>query len=852
MRGIRPSVAVIAWALAACVDGTGQNGVGPETVSTALTTTDEQIVSVEAASRGPDIHPQIWPEVKSPLARDEALEAEVARLLSGMSLEQKVGQIIQGDIASLTPEDVRAYHLGSVLNGGNSAPKGDLRGDPADWVALADAFWDASMSEDGIGVPVIWGTDAVHGHSNVVGATIFPHNIGLGAANDPDLIRRIGEITAKEIAVTGLDWTFAPTVAVPQDDRWGRTYEGYSESPEIVAAYAGEMVLGLQGKPGTEGFLGDGRVVSTVKHFVGDGGTEGGRDQGETVATEEELRDIHAAGYPPAIEAGVQSAMASFSGWRGRKMHGFGPLLTDVLVGRMGLDGFVVGDWNGHAQVEGCSPTDCLASLEAGVDMFMAPDSWRGLYDTTLEQARSGELSMDRLDEAVSRILRVKLRAKLVEKGRPSERPLAGDFALLGAPEHRAVAREAVRKSLVLLKNDGALPIAPGARVLVTGNAANDMGRQTGGWTLSWQGDGNAREDFPNADTIWEGLKAAIEATGGTAELSEDASFEEAPDVAVVVYGEMPYAEFRGDRPSVDYADREGLGALRRLQDAGIPTVSVFVSGRPLWVSPELNASDAFVAAWLPGSEGAGIADVLVAEADGQAAHDFSGRLSYSWPEKPDQARLNVGDEDYAPLFAYGYGLSYEAPGEVGEVGELEEGYESVGGDPSVLLSSGDAQAGRTLVLASSGRETVVADATARVGDGALALSRTDRDAQEDSVRLVWDGTAPASLIVRGEEVDLEREANADIGITVDYRYDDAPGAAVRLGVGGVEVDLPAREPGRFETFSARLTCFSEGGADLSAIEDLAVLTADRPATLTVSSIRWTPSEGGAPCPRTE
>ncbi|MGH8167449.1 MAG: glycoside hydrolase family 3 protein, partial [Woeseiaceae bacterium] len=359
------------------------------------------------------IHPQLWPAQEPALVRDADMERRIAELLDRMTLEEKVGQVIQADINSVTPDQVREYNLGSVLNGGNSGPGGDNYAGPEQWLALADEFWDASTDtgDGGVGIPAIWGTDAVHGHSNVVGATLFPHNIGLGMANDPDMMYEIGRVTALEMLSTGLDWTFAPTIAVVRNDRWGRTYEGYSEDPRIVAAYAPRIIEGIQGKPGTGEFLGEGRMIATAKHFVGDGGTENGKDQGDTIVSEADFRDIHAAGYPPAVAAGAQVVMASYNSYHGRKMHGYREMLTDVLIGRMGFDGFVIGDWNGHGQVQACSNTACAPAFNAGLDMFMAPDSWQALYESMLAQVRAGDIRPERLDEAVSRVLRVKFRA---------------------------------------------------------------------------------------------------------------------------------------------------------------------------------------------------------------------------------------------------------------------------------------------------------------------------------------------------------------------------------------------------------------------------------------------------------
>jgi beta-glucosidase len=626
------------------------------------------------------------------------VERAVAELLAHMSLEEKVGQVMQAEIGQVTPDDVRRYHLGSVLNGGGSHPGGRKRTSPAEWVALADIFYDASMdtSDGGQAIPVIWGCDAVHGHNNVTGATIFPHNIALGATRDLELIRRIGEATAIEILVTGLDWNFAPTVAVVRDDRWGRTYEGYSEDPEIVRHCAGAMVRGLQGDPRSSGFLDGHHVIATAKHFLGDGGTAGGRDQGDNISSEQDLRDVHAAGYVAALEAGVQTVMASYSSWHGRKLHGYRELLTGVLKERMGFGGFVVGDWNGHGQVPGCSDGDCPDAINAGIDMFMVPNEWRALYRHTLAQVRSGVIPIARLDDAVRRIVRVKLRAGMFQRGRPSSRPLAARTELFGSPEHRAVARQAVRESLVLLKNSRRLlPLRRDLNVLVAGDGANDIGKQCGGWTISWAGDGNTNADFPGGSSIWDGIREAVEGAGGTATLSEDGRFETRPDVAIAVFGEDPYAETPGDRETLEFRSgkRGGARLLRSLKATGLPVVSVFLSGRPLWVNRELNASDAFVAAWLPGSEGRGVADVLFRATDGSVAYDFTGRLSYSWPRWPGQGPVNRGDKRYDPLFPYGFGLS------VAEDGELQRLPEEASADaawittPFAITAAGQAEA---------------------------------------------------------------------------------------------------------------------------------------------------------------
>ena len=453
--------------------------------------------------------PVHWPSVHSRVARDPAIEARIDRILKRMSVEEKVGQVVQADISAVTPEDVRKYKLGSILAGGNSAPHGDNKAPAADWLKQADAFWNASQAADWKGekIPLIYGIDAVHGHANIVGATIFPQNIGLGAMRDPELIKRIGEVTAEEMAATGFDWDFSPTLAVVRDDRWGRTYEGFSEDPSIVRSYAGKMVEGLQGRAGTKDFLGAGHVIATAKHFVGDGGTAGGKDQGDNPSA-----PARAARHPRRrLSAGDRSRRAGGDGELlldpRSEDAGNKALLTGALKGDMHFDGFVVGDWNAHGQVPGCTNTSCAAAINAGLDMFMAPDSWKGLYENTLKQVQSGEIPMSRLDDAVRRILRVKLRAHMFDKGAPSTRPLGGHFELLGSPEHRAVARQAVRESLVLLKNaHQLLPLSPKMNVLVAGDGADNISKQSGGWTITWQGTGLTNADFPHAQSIWSGI----------------------------------------------------------------------------------------------------------------------------------------------------------------------------------------------------------------------------------------------------------------------------------------------------------------------------------------------------------
>ncbi|UXB38893.1 exo 1,3/1,4-beta-D-glucan glucohydrolase [Stenotrophomonas maltophilia] len=803
-----------------------------------------------AAAAATDNDP--WPKVAWPLAADPALEKRITDLMAGMTVEEKVGQLVQGDIASVTPDDVRRYRLGSILAGGNSDPGGRYDASPAEWLALADAFYDASMdtSKGGKAIPLLFGIDAVHGQSNIIGATLFPHNIGLGATRNPALLRQIGGITALETRVTGMEWTFAPTVAVPQDDRWGRTYEGYSESPEVVASYAAAMVEGLQGRVGTPEFLDGRHVIASVKHFLGDGGTTDGKDQGDTRISESDLVRIHAAGYPPAIAAGAQTAMASFNSVNGEKMHGHRHYLTDVLKGRMNFGGFVVGDWNGHGQVKGCTTTDCPATIIAGLDMAMASDSWKGFYETTLAAVKDGRITTQRLDDAVRRILRVKFRLGLFEAGRPSTRAVGGQFALIGAPAHRTVARQAVRESLVLLKNqNGLLPLSPKQRILVAGDGADDVGKQAGGWTLNWQGTGTTRKDFPNADTIYEGIARQASAAGGEAVLAVDGRYAVKPDVAVVVFGEDPYAEFQGDRPTLAYkpGNETDLALLKRLKAEGIPVVAVFLSGRPLWVNREINAADAFVAAWLPGSEGAGIADVLLRGSDGRVQHDFKGKLSFSWPRTATQYANNVGQKDYDPLFAFGFGLTYADNGDLAALPEAS-GVTGNEGATGVFFARGDAGPGMALRLEqAAGQGLTVTRVPDALPDDRLKITGVDHLAQEDGRRLAWSGKGEAVAALQSHTaLDLQRESNGDLMLLTTLRVDAAPQGEAWLSVGcgagcsariAIGPSLAALPQGQWKRVGVPLKCLAKAGAKLDAIDrPWSVVTGDA-MTISVSRV---------------
>jgi len=606
-----------------------------------------------------------------PPLQDPALKKRAEALLSAMTLDQKLGQMVQAERTTCTPEQAKAYHIGAILSGAGSCPGDNY---PRDWVAMSDAYWHASMTADSrhLPIPILCSVDAIHGNNNVRGATVFPHNIGLGAANDVELIKRIADITTREVLATGVEWVLAPTLAVARDIHWGRTYESFSEDPAIACHYAKAIVNELQKN------LGENSVISCVKHWVGDGGTTHGIDQGDTIVDRETLEKIHIAPYHSALNAGVLTVMASYSSWNGDKCHGHKYLLTDVLKQQMAFDGFVLSDWNGVDYLSDDFYLAIARGVNAGIDMFMNPENWRLLIEHLRTHVTLGTIPLNRIEDAVRRIISVKLAYGLFEKPRPSHRPYS-NHSSFGSRQHRAVAREAVRKSLVLLKNKaGLLPLEKQARILVAGKSADNKGLQSGGFTVSWQGS-SGNNDIEGGCSIWEG----IQLVAPNAALSKDGTGTEASpkkhDAAIVVVGEMPYAEGAGDiREGDDIVVKAGslingsiqfmqpygntlelaelhpedLQAIRTIASQGVPVVVVLISGRPLIINRELNESTAFVAAWLPGSEGQGVSDVLFGD------YDFQGKLSFSWPSDPS-ADQNVASLEHKPLFPRGYGLHH-------------------------------------------------------------------------------------------------------------------------------------------------------------------------------------------------
>ncbi len=794
-----------------------------------------------------------WPTLDKAPTYDADVEARVDDLLAQMTLEQKVGQMTQAEITWVTPEEVKQYHLGSVLNGGGTFLHGKRHATVEEWVAYMDAIYDASMdtSDGGLPIPVTYGIDAVHGNNKFGAATIFPHNIGLGAARNPELMKQIGQITALEVLVTGIDWTFAPTLAIVRDDRWGRTYESYSEDPSIVAEYARAMVEGIQGKAGTNEFLDDHHVYATAKHWVGDGGTDKGIDQGDNLMSEADLVRLQAAGYFPAIEAGIQSIMASHNGWHGKKLHGHKYLLTDVLKNQLGFDGFIIGDWNAHGNVAGCTNDSCAQAVNAGLDMFMVVEDYKAFIDNTIADVKSGVIPESRIDDAVRRILRVKIRSGLFEKGRPSSRPYAGRSDLMGAPAHREVAAQAVRESLVLLKNNNQLlPLSRQQNILVAGDGADNMAKQAGGWTISWQSTEVTKEDLPGATTILDGIRNTVESSGGRVQYSEDGSFEQTPDVAIVVFGENPYAEWQGDIKTLAYQPFSGKDAqlLESLKAQGIPVVSVFLSGRPLWVNRELNASDAFVAAWLPGSEGAAVADVLFRDSNGAVQHDMTGKLSFSWPRLASQTVLNIGDADYDPLFAYGYGLSYSDNVTVDTLDTDNDFEVKADLDAPYAILEGTLSAPWQLQVRHNDQQSFLDSDRADIGG--VAIMEADKKVQGDAREFRWHGEAPATVAVSSPwyRLDLSPYVHSGGQLRFDVRTLADPSAPVTLDMGcgqglcgnvDIRSALPSAKSGEWRTITVDLMCFAREGAEFERASLPFAVTSANGSTLRFANIAY-------------
>lgn len=837
---------------------------------------------------------QAWPKLDSLIKKDPHIEAEIASIVSCMTVKEKVGQMIQPDLRGISAQEMQEYKIGSILNGGGAWPNENKHASAQEWAKKADEFWLATeemFTERGFRIPFMWATDAVHGHNNVFNATVFPHNIGLGCARDPELIRKIGEITAKEICATGLDWTFAPTVATPRDLHWGRVYEGYSEDPEITYNYAEQMVLGLQGD--AETLKGEQHVISNVKHFVGDGGTQVGVDRGVNDYSEDLLRNIHAMGYLSGLNAGAQVVMSSFNSWVNNKnydleaidveekpeveynykIHGSKYLLTDVLKEQMGFDGLIVTDWHGHAEVSKCSDADATYAINAGNDILMVPvhKDWLAVYATTLKDIESGKIPMARIDDAVTRILRVKMRAGLWDKPMPSQRKLGGDNSQLGAMAHREVAREAVRKSMVLLKNNHQLlPLDSTQPILLTGSAAHNLQKQAGGWNLTWQGDENSSEDFPQATTVKQALEQVMGSDNiiYTPELEDLTQKIQPPTVkvALVVIGEDSYAEMMGDIKgwqSLEFARlkrayNDDVQKIYQLKELGYQVITLFFSGRPLYMNNEINHSDAFVAAFLPGSEGEGIIDVLVGDENGEARYDFTGRLSFSWPNKVSSARVhrkvphipnysvpeNEQDPEgeHAPLFAYGYGLSY-----------LQQNQEKYGIMPALISDLNNIPLDNEIdnspseILDIYGVRSVIGDYQLKTSDELISRNNPmhiegldtrpyNYQQQQDAMRLSFTGKMRSIYIetTAKDSEDLSYYAEKSLHVEIFAEQIGATGISVSIERSNRVQIKEQITLGQWSKVSVPLDEFS---VDLNAVRKLFVLQAETGCEFVVANI---------------
>ena len=776
----------------------------------------------------------------------EANEQQVQELLSKMTLEQKVGQMIQAEIQFITPEQVSQYAIGSVLNGGGSYPKKDKYAPLSEWLDLADAYYEASRNSqsDGSGIPLIWGTDAVHGHNNVYGATLFPHNIGLGATHNPSLVGDVAKATALEVRASGIDWIFAPTIAIAKDDRWGRTYESFSDQSALIEAYTPEIVEAIQGSG----------LAATAKHFIGDGGTQLGDDQGNAVMSLESLLQDHGAGYLRAIDEGVYSVMASFNSWNGTKIHGSYELLTRVLKEQLGFEGVVVSDWNGIGQVEGCTNSSCPQAINAGIDMIMAPELWREVLQDTISHVEAGIIAESRIDDAVTRILRMKFKLGLFEQIKPSTRAQAtvADITATRAA-NRKLAREAVRQSLVLLRNDqDLLPLNPTQHILVIGSA-DDIGKASGGWTLGWQGIGNANADFPTGTSIYGELKNQIENAGGTIELSKQGEFERRPDKAIVVFGEDPYAEGLGDVSDLQAPDLDRVNKiLRTLREQGIPIATVFLTGRPMWINPVLENSTAFVVAWLPGSEGGGVADLLLRDAKGEVQFDFLGRLSFDWPNDS----LNAQDNELPVennLFPYGYGLSL-ASASLAKLPELKLEPTKASGRSETLASVRIFNA-RThpdwehFLGEPLGWQQRYENGDQRSNGGQLRVRRADNIVQEDSLRLLftgdgsqlnqwyWQARAPKDLSGTLEEesmlnfmIAVNSYPSEEVTVRMDCVYPCSAAVSITKA-------LEAFPLGDARELAIPIQCFVENGLRVDRVDTPALLVTTGALDVTLSSV---------------
>ncbi|MBT7578769.1 MAG: beta-glucosidase [Candidatus Marinimicrobia bacterium] len=589
-----------------------------------------------------------------PVVKHDIIKGKtISSIVESMTLAEKVGQMTQADRRYLIDiDDIKDYYLGSILSGGGSTPEVN---EPAAWANMVDIY-QSKAAETRLGIPLMYGIDAVHGHNNVIGATIVPHNIGLGATANAELVRQLAQLTAREVRATGINWTFAPCVANSRDERWGRAYESFGEDPQLISELGAAQVSGFQGSSLDAADA----IAACTKHYIGDGaptwltGEEGLIDRGDAMIDEVTLRALHLPQYIAAMEAGTATIMASYNSWNGEKLHGHKYLMTDILKDELGFQGFIVSDWKGIDGIPGDYKSDIIQSINAGIDMVMVPGdvtkngcTYREFIETFKEAINEGSIPMSRIDDAVSRILTVKKDMGLLDNAFRNDRSL---LASVGSDEHRALARQAVKESVVMLKNsESTLPLSKNAtRIVVAGRGADNVGMQCGGWSISWQG---SHGDITPGTTIFEGVQELV-SENTEVQLSIDGTASSGADAVIVVIGEDPYAEMVGDRENLNLSEAD-IAVLNTVKSSGVPMVVVLLSGRPMIINEVLNDADGFLAAWLPGTEGGGIVDVIFGE------HNPSGKLSVTWPASMEQIPINSGDSEYEPLFPLGFGLNY-------------------------------------------------------------------------------------------------------------------------------------------------------------------------------------------------
>ncbi len=778
------------------------------------------------------------PETAAANAACDALETRVGDLLDRMTLAEKIGQMAQvngheGSVSEELRAAVAGGRVGAILNEVH--------------LPTANELQRIAVEESRLGIPLLMGRDVIHGFR-----TILPIPLGQAASFNPELARQGARMAAQEAAAAGINWSFAPMLDITRDPRWGRVAETFGEDPYLFSRFAEAMVRGLQG----DDLARPGSIAACAKHFAGYGASESGRDYNTTNIPEIELRNLHLPTFRAALDAGAATFMSSFSALNGVPASANRFLLRQVLREEWGFDGFVVSDWNGFKQVADCRQEACQLSINAGVDMLMIPDDWQEVIGDLVSLVEDGQIPMSRIDDAVTRILRVKARAGLLDPAKPSVRPDA-DPAVVGCAAHREIARRAVRQSLVMLKNRGGiLPLDPSLHVLVAGDGADDIGKQSGGWTLTWQGTENENGDFPGASSIYDGISAAVANAGGRATLSPDGGWSERPDVAVVVFGEDPYAEGQGDRAHLSFSALypEGLALLRKLKSEGIPVVSVFLTGRPLWVNPELNASDAFVVAWLPGSEGVGVSDVLFRTVGGEIAYDFTGRLAFSWPRSSLQATVNRNDPEYDPLFPYGFGLGAADVDTLSDELIEEDEAPSPAGDESIGILTGrvvppfefyigDSQAWKVPVRGRSSRSPT----------GAVTVTNVDHYSQEDARRISWDGSGGAQVYFqRSAGQDLSSHASRGARLRCKLRVDVRPQGRVELRMdsgypqsASIDItDMLHELPlGSWEDVAFEMSAFADGTDNLCSVDTPWLIWTDGLLGLSVSNLRIDPGD---------